>query len=54
MNIPKEILEILTKEEAERLVRFYGTDFYSAYLRKLKEKYYKLHNLTKDIIQDYE
>lgn len=42
MKIPKELLIFLTNEEANILAKFYGTDLYAPYLKKLKEKYSKL------------
>lgn len=42
MIIPTPILKVITGEEAEILVRFYGTAFYKPYLDKLKQKYYQV------------
>lgn len=48
MIIPSDIAAVLTKEEVDTLVKFYGTDFYKPYLNRLKEKYAKLLKVLKD------
>lgn len=49
MKIPQAILEVITKEEAEQLVHFYGTKFYMAYLNKLKKKYQELYEFLGEV-----
>lgn len=49
MKIPQAILELITKEEAELLVKFYSTDLYKAYLNKLKKKYQELYEFIGEV-----
>jgi hypothetical protein len=47
MNIPAAIVAVISKEEAEQLAKFYGTDLYKPFLARLKEKYKHLHEFLK-------
>jgi hypothetical protein len=49
MKISKEILDILKEEENKKLLQLYNTDLFNAYLKKLKDKYYKLYTYLEDI-----
>lgn len=44
MRISKEILEVLSDDEINKLVKFYGTDLFQGYIKQLKKKYMKIYN----------
>jgi hypothetical protein len=48
MILPVDIIQLLTDEEIETLIRFYGTELYKPYLAKVKRKYAKMLEILDD------
>lgn len=48
MQLDAALLMFLTNEEINTLMKFYGTDLYEPYLKKLKAKYSSMLNWMDD------